>query len=75
MTSEREVKRVDDQGVRENGSISIVCSCVEVVPPRESISRSHVSPRGNFPDEIKVLKEEGPASLSLREFARVLKIG
>ena len=75
MTGECEVKRVDDHGVGENRSISIVRSCVEVVPPRESISRSHVSPRGNFPDEIKVLKEEGPASLSPGEFVRVLEIG
>ena len=57
MTGEREVKRVDDHGVRKDGSISIVPSGVEVIPPGESISGSHVSSWGNFPDEIKVLKE------------------
>ena len=57
------VKGVDDHGVRENGSISIVPSGVEVIPLGESISRSHVSAWGDFPDEVKVLKKEGPASL------------
>ena len=33
-----------------------------------------MSPRGDLPDEIKVLKKEGPASLSTREFVRVLEI-
>ena len=57
MTGEREVKRVDDHGVGKDGSISVVPSGVEVIPPGESISGSHVSSWGNFPDEIKVLKE------------------
>ena len=34
-----------------------------------------MGPRGDLPDEIKVLKKEGPASLSTREFTRVLEIG
>ena len=46
-----------------------------VIPPRESISRSHVSSRGDFPDKIKVLKKKGPASLLSREFVRVFEIG
>ena len=46
-----------------------------MISPGESISGSHVSSRGDFPDEIKVLKKEGPASLSSGEFARVLEIG
>ena len=75
MSGKREIKRVDDHGFRQDGSISIVPSGVEVVPPGESISGSHVSPRGDFPDEIKVLKKEGPASLTLGEFVRVLEIG
>ena len=75
MLGECEIKRVDDHGFGQDGSISIVPSGVEVISPGESISRSHVSPRGDFPDEIKVLKKEGPASLSSGEFARVLEIG
>ena len=72
VTGECEIKRVDDHGVGEDGSISIVPSGVEVISPGESISGSHVSSRGNFPDEIKVQKKEGPVSLSSGEFARVL---
>ena len=46
-----------------------------MILPRESISRPHASTRCDFPDEIKVLKKERPASLPSREFARVLEIG
>ena len=45
-----------------------------MIPPRECISRSHVSSRGDLPDDIKVLKKKGPASLSSREFARVFEV-
>ena len=75
MASQREVKAVDDHGVGKDGSIGIVLSGIEIILLRESISRSHVSSRGDFPDDIKVLKKKGPASLSLREFARVFEIG
>ena len=75
MAGKCEVKGVDDHGVWKDGSISVVFSGIEVIPPRESISRSHVSSRGDFPDEIKVLKKKGPASLLVREFARVFEIG
>ena len=51
--------------------MSIVLSGIKVILPRESISRSHVSSGGDFPDEIKVLEKKGPASLPLREFAWV----
>ena len=34
-----------------------------------------MSSRGDFPDEIKILKKKGPASLPSREFARVFEIG
>ena len=72
---QREVKRVDDHGVGKDGSISIVPSGVEVIPPGESITGSHVRPRGDFPDEIKVLKKERPASLLPGEFVGVFEIG
>ena len=75
VTGQREVKGVDDHGVGKDGSIGVVSSGVEVVLPRESISRPHASTRGDSPDKIKVLKKERPASLSSREFARVLEIG
>ena len=75
VTGEREIKRVDDHGFRQDGSVSVVPRGVQVISPRESISGSHVSSRGYFPDEIKVLKKEGPVSLSTREFTRILEIG
>ena len=34
-----------------------------------------MSSRGDFPDEVKVLKKMGPTSLSSREFVRVFEIG
>ena len=70
----REIKRVDDHGFRQDGSISVVSCGVKVIPSGESISGSHVSPRGDLPDKIKVLKKEGPSSLATREFTRVLEI-
>ena len=75
MVSQCKVKGADDHGVGKGGSIGIVLSGVEMISPRESISRSHMSSRGDFPDDVKVLKKKGPASLSSREFARVLEIG
>ena len=75
MAGEREVKRVDDHGVRQDGSISVVPRGVKVIPPGESISRSHASSSGDLPDEIKVLKKERPTSLSMRKFMRVLEVG
>ena len=75
MAGECEVKGVDDHGFRQDGSISVVPSGVEVISPGESISGSHVSPWGDLPDEIEVLKKEGPSSLSTRKFTRVLEIG
>ena len=75
MAGKCEIKRIDDHGFRQDGSISVVPRGVKVISPGESISRSHVSPRGDLPDEIKVLRKEGPASLSTREFTRVFEIG
>ena len=57
VTGEHEVERVDDHGIRKDRSISIVPCGIEVIPPGESISGSHVSPWGNFPNDIKVLKK------------------
>ena len=61
--------------VEGNGSVGIVPSGVEVVPPRESIGGSHVGSRSDLPDEIKVLKKEGPSCLPSGEFVRVFEIG
>ena len=72
---EREIKGVDDHGIGKDGSISIVPSSVKVISPAESISRSHMSSRGDFPDKIEILKEKRPVSLSSGEFVRVFEIG
>ena len=75
LVGQYEVKGVDNHGVRKDGSSSIVCHGVKMIPSRESISRSHVSARGDFPDDIKILKKKGPLSLPLREFTRIFEIG
>lgn len=48
---------------------------IKVIVARKSISGSHLCIGKNFPDNIKVLEEERPTSLSTRKFARVLTIG
>ena len=45
-----------------------------MILPRKSVSGSHVGPRGDVPNEIKVLEKKRPASLSSGEFARVLEV-
>ena len=42
---------------------------------REGICGSHLCPRGDFPDNVKVLEEEGPVSLATGEFARIFEVG
>ena len=75
MAGQDEVKGIDDHGIRKDRSVDIVLHGVKVILLRESISRSHVCSWGNCPNDVKVLEKEGPASLSLREFTRVLEIG
>ena len=75
MAGQCEIEGINDHGIGKNGSVDIVPSGVEVVPSRESIGGSHVGSRSDLPDEIKVLKKEGPARLSSGELARVLEIG
>ena len=75
MAGQHEIKGVDNHRVRKDGSISIVCHGVKMILARESIGWSHVSARGDCPDDIKVLKNKGPLSLSSRELARIFEIG
>ena len=42
---------------------------------RKGICRSHLCPRGNLPDDVKILEKEGPVSLVTREFARIFEVG
>ena len=53
----------------------VVLSGINMVLMRESISGSHLCSRSNLPDNVKVLKEERPVSLVMREFVRVLQVG
>ena len=75
MVGQGEIEGIDDHGVQEDGSVCIIHSSVQVVFMREGISRSHLHPRGDLPDNVKVLEEEGPASLATRDFVRVLEVG
>ena len=63
MVEQDEIKGIDNHWFREDGSVYVVLV-------REGISRfwSHL------PDNVKVLKEEGPASLAMRKFVRIHQI-
>ena len=69
MTREGEVKGIDDHRIREDGSVCVVGSGIQVIFLRKGISWSHLCSWGNLPDNVKILEKEGPASLVMREFA------
>ena len=75
MTREGEIKGIDDHGIQEDGSVCVIGSGIQVILSREGISGSHLRPRGNLPDNVKILEKEGPASLVTRELARILEVG
>ena len=66
MTSKSEVEGIDDNQFRNDRSIDIIEESVNEVAMREGIGRGHFGAWEDFPDNIKVLEEEGPASLMLR---------
>ena len=63
MTSEGEIKGIDDHRVRDDGGVCIVSSGIQAILSRKSIHGSHLYSRGHFPDNVKVLEKERPASL------------
>ena len=75
MMGEGEVEGVNDDWVGDDRSIDVVGGGVNEVTGREGVGGSHLGTQEDFPDDIKVLEEQGPASLVLRQFARVLYIG
>ena len=75
MARESEVEGIDDHRIREDGSICIVGSGIQEILSRKGISGSHLCSRGNLPDDVKILEKEGPASLAMRELARILEVG
>ena len=72
---EGEVKGIDDHRVREDGSVCVISSGIQVIFSRKGICRSHLCSRGNLPDNVKILEKEGPASLVTRELERILEVG
>ena len=72
---ESEVEGIDDHRVREDGSVCVIGSGIQVIFSRKGISGSHLCPWGNLPDDVKILEKEGPMSLVMREFARILEVG
>ena len=66
MTSEGKVECLDDYRVGNDGGINIVRGGVNGISTGEGVSGGHLGTRENFPYDIEVLEEEGPASLSSR---------
>ena len=75
VTREGEVEGIDDHRIREDGSVCVVGSGIQVILSRKGISRSHLCSWGNLPDDIKILEKEGPASLAMRELVQILEVG
>ena len=55
--------------------VSALSAVVQVILSRKGISRSHLCPWGNLPDDVKILEPEGPMSLAMREFVWILEVG
>ena len=66
MTSKSKVKGIDNNQFRNDRSVDIIGGSVNEVATREGVGRGHFGAWEDFPDDIKVLKDEGPASLTLR---------
>ena len=74
MMRKGEIKGIDDHGVRDDGDVCIICSGVQMILSRKSICGSHLCSGGYFPEYVEILEKEGPASLVMRELARIFKI-
>ena len=68
------VKGIDDDGVGNNGGVNIVERGVLGIFVRECVHRSHTRAWGDHPFNVKVLEKKSPASLTMREFLRILYI-
>ena len=75
VAREGEVEGIDDHRIWEDGGVCIVGGGIQVILLRKGISRSHLCPWGNLPDDVTILEKEGPASLATREFAWILEVG
>ena len=75
MTREGEVEGIDDHRIKEDGSVCVVSSGIQVIFSRKGISRSHLCSQGNLPDDVKILEKEGPVGLATRELLQILEVG
>ena len=75
MMGESEVQGVDNYWFANDRSVDVIRGSVNEVAMREGVGGGHLSTREDFPNYIKVLKEEGPVSLASRQCARVFYIG
>ena len=75
VTSKSKIQGIYNHWLRNNGGINIIRGSVYGIMTRQGIGGSHLGTRKDFPNYIKVLEEEGPASLLSRQFAGVFDIG
>ena len=73
--SRSEVQGVDNHWFGNNRGVDIIQGSINEVVTRQGIRGGHLGTRKDFPNYIKVLEEEGPASLGLRQFVGVFDIG
>ena len=66
MTGKGKVECLDDYRVGNDGDVNIIKGGVNGISTGEGIGGGHLGTRKNLPDDIEVLKEEGPAGLSSR---------
>ena len=75
MTGQGEIEGIDNHEIWNDGGMCIILCGINVVLLRERISRFHLCHRSNLPANVKVLKQERPVSLAMREFAGVFQVG
>ena len=71
---EGKVKSIDDNRVRDNGGHMIVRRYINIIFVRKSVCRAHLRTWGDNPFNVEVLEKERSASLTMREFVRILDV-
>ena len=74
VMGEGEVESIDDRRFRDNGSVNVVRGGVDLVIAGKGIGGGEFRTWENFPENIEVLQEKGPAGLSTREFMGVFDV-
>ena len=75
VTSKSKVQGIDNHWLRNNRGVNIIQGSVYGITMRQGVGGGHLGTRKDFPKYIKVLEEEGPVSLALRQFVGVFDIG